>query len=155
MRIIHVGNRILSVVALAISISLASCTAQSPSHSTEHFSPVSPKTGGQAAANNENFQCDHPKTQAPGDPSSKHSITLSWKASASLSTPLVNGEGYNLYRLNPDGSCTKVNGALIGGTVNEDRFVELGKTYRYAATAVKQNTESAPSNVIEVSVPRT
>ena len=30
MRIIHVGNRILSVVALAISISLASCTAQWP-----------------------------------------------------------------------------------------------------------------------------
>ena len=155
MRIIHVGERILSVVAPAISISLASCTAQSPFHPTKDFSPVSPKAGGQPAANNEKFQCDHPKTQEPGDPSSKHSVRLSWTASVSLSTPLVDGEGYNLYRLNPDGSCTKVNGALIGSTVCEDRFVELGKTYRYAAKAVKQNSESGPSDVVEVSVPKT
>jgi len=73
----------------------------------------------------------------------------------SLSPLPVNGEGYNLYRLNPDGSCTKINGALIGGTVYEDRFVELGKTYRYAAKAVKQSSESGPSNVIEVSIPLT
>lgn len=153
MRIIHVGNCIVSVAALAISISLASCTAQSPFHPTEHFSPVSPKAGGQPTANSETFQCDHPKAQAPMDPSSKHSVTLSWKASVSLSTPSVDGEGYNVYRLNPDGSCTKVNGALIGGTVYEDWFVEPGKTYRYAAKAFKQNSESGLSDVVEVSVP--
>jgi hypothetical protein len=154
MRIIHAAGRILSVVALTISIFLASCTVQSPFHPTKHFSPVSPKAG-EPAASNEKFQCDHPKTQTPGDPSSKHRITLSWKASVSLSTPPADGEGYNLYRLNPDGSCTKVNRALIRGTVYEDRFVELGKIYRYAARAVKRDKESSPSNVIEVSVPRT
>jgi len=132
MRIIHVGNRILSVGALAISISLASCTAQSPFHPTKLFSPVSPKAAGQATANNETFPCNNKnaKTQAPGDPSSKHSVSLSWRASASLSTPPVNGEGYNIYRHNPDGSCTQINRALIGGTIYEDRYVELGKTYR-------------------------
>lgn len=44
---------------------------------------------------------------------------------------------------------------LIDGSVYEDRFVEPGKTYRYAAKAVKQGSESGPSNVIEVSVPLT
>jgi len=78
---------------------------------------------------------------------------LSWKASVSLSTPLVDGEGYNVYRLNADGSCTKINGVLVRGSVYEDRFVELGKTYRYTAKAVKQNSESDPSNVVEVAVP--
>jgi hypothetical protein len=157
MRIIHEADRILSVVALTISIFLASCTVQSPFHPTKHFSPVSPKEAGQATANNETFPCNNKnsKTQTPGGPSSKHSVSLSWRASASLSTPSVTGEGYNLYRHNPDGSCTQINGALIGGTVYEDRFVELGKIYRYAARAVKRNTESGPSNVVEVSVPRT
>jgi len=155
-RIIHVVDRILSVVALAISVCLASCTVQSPFHPTEYFSPVSPKARSQPTANNETFQCNHPKTQTLGDPSSKHSVSLSWKASVSLSTPPVYGEGYNLYRLNPDSSCTKINGdGLIPDTVYEDRFVELGKTYRYAAKAVKQNRESGPSNIVEVSVPLT
>lgn len=157
MRITHVGDRILSVVALAISISVASCTAQSPSHPSEHFSLASPKAGSQPTTNNEIFPCNNKnsKTQTPRDPSSKHSVSLSWQASVSLSTPLADGEGYNLYRLNLDGSCTKINGALIRGTVYEDRFVELGKTYLYGAKAVKQNKESGPSNVAPASVPLT
>ena len=157
MGMIHVGNRFLSVAALAIGISLASCTAQSPFHLTKHFSPAPPKVVAQPAPNNETFPCNNQnsKTQTQGDPSSKHTVTLSWNASVSLSTPPVDGEGYNLYRLNPDGSCTKINGVLVGGTVYEDRFVELGKTYRYAATAVKQSSESGPSNVVEVPIPPT
>jgi hypothetical protein len=155
MRITHVDDRILSVVALAISISVASCTAQSPSHPSEHFSPASPRAGSLPTASDEIFPCNNrnSKTQTPGDPSSKHSVSLSWRASVSLSTPPADGEGYNLYRLNPDGSCTKINGTLIRGTVYEDRFVELGKTYRYGAKAVKQNSESGPSNVAQASVP--
>ena len=93
--------------------------------------------------------------QTPGGPSSKHRVSLSWRASASLSTHPITGEGYNLYRQNPDGSCTQINGALIGGLVYEDRFVELGKTYRYAAKAVKKNVESDFSNVAEVTIPPT
>jgi hypothetical protein len=155
MRIARACGRVLSTLALAIGISLVSCTARCPFHPTKQLSPVSPQAEGQPTANNEPFQCDHPKIQTSRDPSSKHSVTLSWKASLSLSTPPAAGEGYNLYRLNPDGSCTKINGALIRGTVYEDRFVELGKTYRYGAKAVKQNSESAPSNVAQVSVPLT
>jgi hypothetical protein len=143
--------------ALAISISLVSCAAQSPSHPREHFSPALPKAGGQPSANNEIFPCNNKnsKTQTPVDPSSKHSVSLSWQASVSLSTPPADGEGYNLYRLNPDGLCTKINETLIRGTVYEDRFVELGRTYRYGAKAVKQNSESGLSNVAQASVPLT
>lgn len=156
MRLIHVSDFCIgSVVALAIGISLASLAVKALFHPTKHFSSLSPQARGRPPTNNETFQCDQPKTQMAGGPSSKHSVTLSWKASQSLSTPPAGGEGYNLYRLNPDGSCTKINGALIGGTVYEDRFVERGKTYRYAAKAVKQNSETGPSNMVEVSIPLT
>jgi hypothetical protein len=153
MRIIHVSGRILSIVALAISISLAGPSTAQPN------------------AKNETFPCNNKnsKEQTPIDPSSKHSVSLSWNASVSLSTPLADSEGYNLYRLNPDGSCTKINlyslnsdgsytksnEGLVRGSVLEDRFVELGKTYRYAATAVKQQSESGFSNVVEVTIPPT
>ncbi len=153
MTIIRVSCRILSIVALAIVICLAS-----PSTAQPH-------------AKNETFPCNNKnsKVQTPTDPSSKHSVSLSWNASVSLSTPLADSEGYNLYRLNPDGSCTKINlyrlnpdgsytksnEGLVRSTVLEDRFVELGKAYRYAATAVKQNIESGPSNVVEVTIPLT
>lgn len=169
---IPVSGRILSAVALAISISLASCsTAQSPFHATKPFSQVSPQAGSQPSAKIEAFPCNNKnsKAQTPADPSSKHSVSLSWNASMALSTPLADHEGYNLYRLNPDGSCTKINlfrlnpdgsytksnEGLVRSTVLEDRFVELGKKYRYAATAVKQNIESGPSNVAEVTIPPT
>lgn len=154
MRMINGSDRILSGIALAMSISLGSChTAQSLFHPPKHSSRASSNMESQAAANGETFPCYHPKEQAPEDRSSRHSVSVSWKASVSLSMPPVAGEGYNLYRLNPDGSCTKVNGALIGGTVYEDWFVEPGKTYRYAAKAFKQNSESGLSDVVEVSVP--
>jgi hypothetical protein len=157
MRIIHVGDFCIVsvVVALAIGISLASLAAKSLFHPAKHFSSLSLQAGDQPTTNNEIFQCNQPKAQMPGDSSSKHSVTLSWKASVSLSAPPVRGEGYNLYRLNPDGSCTKINGALIGVTVYEDRFVELGKTYRYATKAVKQDSETGSSNVVEVTIPPT
>jgi hypothetical protein len=101
-----------------------------------------------------------PSSPAPSE--SAHKVRLSWKASASLSSPLGDGEGYNLYRLNPDCSCTKINENVIKDSVNEDASVEPGRTYRYAATAVtkkkKGNTsiqeESGPSNVVEVQLPR-
>jgi hypothetical protein len=92
---------------------------------------------------------------------SKRRVTLSWKASPSLSSPPGDGEGYNLYRLNPDCSCVKLQ-TMLKGTINDDSSVERGQTYRYATTAVRQkqekgNTssleESGPSNVVEVSVP--
>ena len=151
MTIIRVSGRILSIFALAISICLASPSTAQPN------------------AKNETFPCNNKnsKVQTTTDPASKHSVSLSWNASVSLSTPLADREGYNLFRLNPDGSCTKinlyvlnpdgsytkVNKDLIRGTVLEDWFVETDKIYRYGATAVKQNSESSVSNMAEVKIP--
>jgi hypothetical protein len=112
-------------------------------------------SGSQTGPNSVTFACSNPRLQTPTDPSSKHTVLLSWKASVSLATPLANGEGYNLYRLNPDGSCTKTNATLIQGTSYQDHFVELGKTYHYTTKAVNRKGESGPSNVVEVSIPRT
>ena len=173
MRIIHVGDRILSVVVLAIGVSLASpSAAQSPLHVCEQCPPVPPE-------DKETFKCNqgNSRTQTNEDPSSKHTVTLSWTASLSLTTPPADGDGYNLYRLNPvDCSCTKVLNqdgldSLIRKTVDVDKFVELGKTYCYAVRAFKENKrnkESQPSNkenkkdkdshlsnVVEVSIPHT
>lgn len=55
MRIIHVGDRILSVLALAISVSLVSPSAASQSHLSEHFSPVSPQARAQSTATDETW----------------------------------------------------------------------------------------------------
>ncbi len=133
-------ERILSIAALLISLFLASACVHSPR--------------AQPAATDQTFPCNDPKPRALGAPSSRHRVTLSWKASVSLSPTFVAGEGYNLYRLNPDGSCVKVNNSLIQGTLYEDQFVELGKTYRYAAKAVKHNHQSGSSNIVEVVIPR-
>ena len=83
----------------------------------------------------------------------------------SLPPPLGKGEGYHLYRLNPDKSCTEINlllksdgsyakvsEGLIRDTVFDDRFVEPGRTYSYATTAVKQDRESGYSNVAVVTI---
>lgn len=114
-------------------------------------------TVGQITAHaRQTFPCDNKNSKPPtlGQPRGKHTVTLSWKASKSLSTPLAVGEGYNLYRHNPDDSCTKLNGdALIMGTSTEDLAVDLGKQYGYAVTAFKQNMESKPSEPVIVAIP--
>jgi hypothetical protein len=82
----------------------------------------------------------------------KHSVTLSWKASASLSTSHVEGEGYSLYRWMDGGTCMKIK-QLVEHPFYEDCYVDAGKKYRYAVTAVKQSCESEPSNVVEALIP--
>src|ERR1700687_5773239 len=67
----------------------------------------------------------------------KYSVRLTWNASASLSASLARDDGYNLYRLNPGGSCVLLNRYPIQGTVFDDDLVKSGTTYRYTATAVK------------------
>ena len=141
--------RLVYVNALAISISVQSIA--------------------QPVSNGHTFPCNsgNSKPQKTGDPSSKHTVALTWNPSVSLSTPPGLDEGYNVYRLNPDGSCTKVdlyvlkmdgsyqkvNEGPIRATVLEDWFVEADKIYRYAARAVKQSRESDISNVSEVKIP--
>ena len=143
-----------SVVVLAISVSLAtSGVAQSPG-GRPSLAPT--KADVRFPANEDKFECDknNSKVQASKHASSKHTVTLSWKASVSLSTPLEEGDGYNLYRFNPaDRSCTKINDSPIHNTFTKDESVEPGQTYFYAARAVKQNRESKPSNVAEVLIP--
>jgi hypothetical protein len=149
--VLQTSGRILTVVALGITISVASPSTAQPVTNSEKF-----------PCNNKNS-----KAQTPEDPSSKHTVALTWNPSVSLSTPPGSGEGYKVYRLNPDGSCTKlnlyvfkpngsyekVNDDLIRATVLEDWFVEADKIYRYGATAVKQNSESGVSNVADVKIP--
>ena len=148
-----VNNCIFSVlVAIVLSFSLGSLSmAQTSVHSGKQGPPMS-RARTQTAPDKQTFDCHNPKLQSPGAPRSKRHVILSWKASVSLSSPPGRCEGYNLYRLNPDGSCTKINGELIRGTVYEDWYVEVGKSYRYGAKAVKQNNESGPSNVVPVTI---
>ena len=153
-RIARMTEPVSSAVALAISVSLAaSGVAQSPS-GRPSLAPT--KAAVHLIANKERFECDknNSKVQASKQASNKHTVTLSWNASVSLSTFLEDGDGYNLYRFNPaDRSCTKINESPIRNTFTKDESVEPGQTYFYAARAVKQNRESKPSNVAEVLIP--
>jgi len=97
------------------------------------------------------------KAQLTNAPSARctnrHSVTLSWQASPSLSTTHKNGEGYSVYRWNKttDGWCGKVEQVESASYV--DCNVEAGQTYRYAVTAVQKSGESKPTNVVETVIP--
>jgi len=145
------------VIAAVLAIGLFTATAvpQVLPRNGRKFSTLQVKAGDtQPSVHSEVFPCTNPKMQAPRNPPSKHSVTLSWKAPVSS----VGGDdkaAYNLYRLNPDSSCTRVNDQPIQQMVYVDHFVEPGKTYRYAAKAINRaQIESGPSNVVEVTIPR-
>ena len=156
-------RRILSVMVLLMTAPALS-PAQFHLRLSTYFSPVPRDAGGPPIECKVTFPCnkDNSQTQTPGKPSSKYTVALSWKASVSLKGPPDPGDGYNIYRFNPDGasSCTKINwDGLIMKTFYTDEFVELGKTYRYAARAFKASMEKpeseCTSNVVEVSIPPT
>src|SRR5215469_2141053 len=107
----HLCAGIRGAALLTIGLFAATGVASPVSPPSDHKSSILQVKVGvtQPAAYSEVFPCTNPKMQAPGNPPSKHSVTLSWKAPAS-SGPGVDNAGYNLYRLNRDGSCTKVNG---------------------------------------------
>jgi hypothetical protein len=139
--------------AWLVALALAACGVARPADQR----PSRPQTKGDVQLSaTEQFKCnkDNSKFQALHDSSNKHFVTLSWKASLSLSTPPAKGDGYNLYRFDVnDHSCTKINKDLLADTSTKDEFVELGKTYQYAARAFKHNRESKPSNVVELTIP--
>jgi hypothetical protein len=83
-------------------------------------------------------------------PANAHSVSLSWVVSV---TPNV--VGYNLYRLlQPNGSYTQVNSALISGNTYTDSSVASGQSYYYVATSVDtNNVESAYSDPVQVTIP--
>ncbi len=80
----------------------------------------------------------------------KHSVSLSWVASASPSV-----SGYNIYRgAAAGGPYTKLNSSLVGSTAYTDNSVEAGQTYYYVTTAVNAGgQESKYSNQATVLVP--
>jgi fibronectin type 3 domain-containing protein len=72
-------------------------------------------------------------------------VNLSWIASASTDVA-----GYNVYRgIKQGGPYTKLNSALVVGTIYTDNSVHPGQTYYYVATAVdssgNESNYSAPS----------
>ena len=148
-------HRLGRLAALALSIFFAS-----PSVAQNSSGPVTPMPINfreeQTNNNSESFPCDSTNSNAlaPGQPRSKHVVNLSWNASVSLSSPLAADEGYNVYRLNPDKSCTKITGgAPVKDTTMQDSDVALGQDYSYAVTALKQNLESKTSIPVTVSIP--
>ena len=77
----------------------------------------------------------------------RHSVSLSWKASASAV------RGYNVYRRDRSG-VSRINSAPVPGTSYVDKAVQPGETYYYMTKAVgSTGIESSPSNEIRVVVP--
>ena len=149
----HYLPRFGGLTTLALSIFFASLSlAQS---SSGPAAPGFESSRGEPANNNQSFPCDstNSKVLPPGQPRSKHVVTLSWNASVSLSSPLAPDEGYNVYRLNPNRSCTKLNDKPVRDTTMVDSAVELGNDYGYAVTALKQNSESKTSVPVTASIP--
>lgn len=83
--------------------------------------------------------------------SGKHSVALSWRASAS---PTI---GYFVYRsAKGNGPFSKLNATPIDSTSFTDSTVVSGETYQYEVTSVNPNDlESAASNEITVTIPST
>jgi hypothetical protein len=137
-------EHLLNAVVLGICVSLGEPSAtQAPCGPEDHTRRVCSKIQAEEAPD----KSEYTKTPSPACKGS-HSVTLSWKASASLSSSHVQGEGYNLYRWKRGGVCTKIK-ELLERPAYEDCSVEEGQKYRYAVTAVKQLSESEPSNVVE------
>lgn len=154
------STRILGIVALVAGFSLEGSSAPRLTFQSDDKPGILCSEGvGQSTTSSDSFPCNikNSKTQTPDDPRSKHTVALSWNASTSLLPSPGPGEGYNVYRLNPDNSCTKINGNVpINSTAAVDPAVELGQTYSYAVRAFKQNTESqGASNVAVVTIPLT
>lgn len=77
----------------------------------------------------------------------QHSVSLSWKASAS---PVV---GYNVCRRGPLG-VVKLNAEPITATTYVDHTVQSGQTYFYVTKAVSpRGTESTASNEVRADIP--
>jgi len=154
------SSYILGIVALVAGFSIEGSSSPRRTFQIDDKPGILSSNGvEQDATSGDSFPCNisNSKMQTPGDPSSKHTVALSWNASTSLLPSPASGEGYNVYRLNPDNSCTKINGSVpVQSTTAVDPAVELGKTYSYAVRAFKQNTESrGASNVAIVTIPLT
>ena len=83
-----------------------------------------------------------------GGGTTTHSVSLTWKASASS-----NVVGYNVYRGTVAGSYGLLN-SMNAGTSYDDATVQNGQTYYYVVTAVDSGgAESAYSNQSQAVIP--
>ncbi len=154
---LHVNTRLYRRLLLGILVTLSvtayAVIVNAQQHTTRKLFQSIVKDNTQQTSTSTSFECKSFKTQAHGKPGRKHTVRLSWKPSVSLSTPPARGDGYNVYRVDPDGSCLRLNAVPITGTAYEDVYVDLGNNYRYAVKAIKHNIESDPSKPVDASIP--
>jgi fibronectin type 3 domain-containing protein len=81
-----------------------------------------------------------------------YTVSLSWDAPASSSDPVA---GYNIYRsLSGSSAYELLNSSVDTATTYVDNTVQAGLTYDYIVESVDASgVESAPSNMIVVSIP--
>ncbi len=81
-----------------------------------------------------------------------HSVTLTWKPSASV--PGVTVVGYNVYRSTTPGGPYVLLASGVPEPRYEDRLLMSERTYSYIVKAVDQaGHESIPSNETQASIP--
>jgi len=77
----------------------------------------------------------------------QHVVNLSWQQSGSV-------VGYFVYRGASGGSLSKLDASASSSTSYADKTVANGTTYQYAVTSIDSaNVESAPSNLVTVTIP--
>jgi hypothetical protein len=86
------------------------------------------------------------------EPPKAHSITVTWKASASTHDATI--VGYNVYRRTATTAPYDKIASQIAGTTYEDHLVKSGTTYYYAVRSVDQHGhESNLSTEITAKIP--
>jgi Abnormal spindle-like microcephaly-assoc'd, ASPM-SPD-2-Hydin len=78
----------------------------------------------------------------------QHVVNLTWQQSSSAAI------GYFVYRAASGGNLSKLNASASSSTNYADKAVANGTTYQYAVTSLDAaNVESAPSNLVTVTIP--
>jgi hypothetical protein len=142
----------LGIALLACS---GNCTQMSGSAAQSSSTSDSSETGNAAGAPQDKSDAKTPLLSAateaaaqPGSPTPKHSVNLSWKASASV------GVRYNVYRRGLTGEPLKLNSEPAQNTSYVDSSVEAGQIYFYTVKALdSKGTPSTPSNEVKVEIP--
>jgi fibronectin type 3 domain-containing protein len=109
-----------------------------------------PGSGFQLAASNPHTKNGLSATFTVAPP--VHQVDLSWNAPIGSPDPVA---GYHVYKSSDGGNTYQLlNSAVDTGTTYEDTLVKAGQSYDYYVTSVDASgVESAPSNMIGVTIP--
>ena len=109
-----------------------------------------PGSGFQLAASNPHTKNGLSATFTVAPP--VHQVDLSWNAPIGSPDPVA---GYHVYKSSDGGNTYQLlNSAVDTGTTYEDTIVKAGQSYDYYVTSVDASgVESAPSNMIGVTIP--